>query len=206
MVQFGQWEAILADRGPRFDTPFTRGAWRYARAMAFVATDRLDEAEQELTALKALVDDPALVDPATFSNNSGKAILRIAPEVIAGELAARRRDWDAALLHLERAVRYQDALIYQEPPDWHQSVRLRLGAVLLKAGRPDEAEAVFWQDLRLNSENGWALSGLLQALKAQDKRDEAAQIEARLARAWKNADVRLSDTLEPMGLASAAGR
>jgi tetratricopeptide (TPR) repeat protein len=206
MVQFGQWEAILADRGPRFDTPFTRGAWRYARALAFVATDRLGEAEKELAALKALVDDPALSDSATFSTNTGKAILRIAPEVIAGEIAAKRRDWDAALLHLERAVRYQDALIYQEPPDWHQSVRLRLGAVLLKAGRPDEAESVFWQDLRLNSENGWALSGLLQALRAQDKRDEAEQIEARLARAWKHADVRLSDTLEPLGIASAARR
>jgi tetratricopeptide (TPR) repeat protein len=206
MVQFGQWDAILADRGPRFDTPFTRGAWRYARAMAFVATDRLDEGEKELAALKALVDDPALNDSTTFSTNSGKAILRIAPEVVAGELAAKRRDWDAALLHLERAVRYQDALIYQEPPDWHQSVRLRLGAVLLKAGRPDEAEAVFWQDLRLNSENGWALSGLLQALRAQDKREEATQIEARLTRAWKHADVRLSETLEPLGIASAARR
>ena len=34
--------------GPRHETPFTRGAWRYARAMALTAKDRLDEAEQEL--------------------------------------------------------------------------------------------------------------------------------------------------------------
>ena len=40
-----QWDDILADKGPRHDTPFTRGAWRYARAMALIGKDRLDEAE-----------------------------------------------------------------------------------------------------------------------------------------------------------------
>jgi tetratricopeptide (TPR) repeat protein len=41
MVRFGQWQEVLADTGPRHDTPFMRGAWRYARAMAFTATGRL---------------------------------------------------------------------------------------------------------------------------------------------------------------------
>ena len=40
MVRFGQWDDILADKGPRHETPFTRGAWRYARAMALIAKDR----------------------------------------------------------------------------------------------------------------------------------------------------------------------
>ena len=97
------------------------------------------------------------------------AILRIAPEVVAGEIAARRKNWNTALLHLERAVRYEDALIYQEPSDWHAPVRQNLGAVLLAAGRADEAEAVYWEDLRKNPGMGWALFGLMQALKAQGK-------------------------------------
>ena len=50
MVRFAQWEDILADKGPRLDTPFTRGAWRFARAMALTATGRLEQAEQELAA------------------------------------------------------------------------------------------------------------------------------------------------------------
>ena len=37
MVRFGEWDDILADKGPRHETPFTRGAWRYARAMALIA-------------------------------------------------------------------------------------------------------------------------------------------------------------------------
>jgi tetratricopeptide (TPR) repeat protein len=191
MVQFGKWDEILADKGPRHDTPFTRGAWRYARARAFVATSRLAEAEQELAELQKLVDDPALKGQVTFSSNSGYAILRIAPDVVAGELAAKRKDWDRATLHLDRAIRYEDALIYQEPPDWYEPVRRSLGAVLLEAGRPEEAEAVFWEDLKKNPETGWSLYGVVQSLEAQGKKAEAARVRERFEKAWKGADVEL---------------
>jgi tetratricopeptide (TPR) repeat protein len=191
MVRFGQWDEILADKGPHYQTAFTRGAWRYARAMALIARDRLADADQELTELKTLLADESLKGQTTFSSNSGVAILRIAPEVIAGEIAARRRDWDKAVLHLDRAIRFEDALLYQEPADWHLPVRQNLGAVLLEAGRADEAEAVFWEDLKKNPENGWSLFGLWQAQKAQGKKDEAAHSEARFHKAWKDADVQL---------------
>jgi tetratricopeptide (TPR) repeat protein len=192
MVRFGKWQDILADTGPHFETAFTRGAWRYARAIAFIATDRLDEAATELTELKKLLDDPSLKEQTTFSTNNGLAILRIAPEVIAGELAAKRKDWDTAIMHLERAVRFEDGLIYQEPPDWHLPVRQNLGAVLLAAGRPDEAETVYWEDVRRNPGTGWSLFGLMQALEAQGKKAEAALVSERFKRAWKSADVTLT--------------
>jgi predicted Zn-dependent protease len=192
MVRFAQWGDILTDEGPRHGTPFTRGAWRYARAMAFTATGQLDEADRELAELRKLVEDASLKQQVTFSNNSGRAILRIAAEVVAGEMAARRKDWDQALLHLERAVRYEDALIYQEPPDWHAPARQNLGAVLLEAGRADEAESVYWEDLKKNPNNGWSLYGLAQALKAQGKADEAARAEERFRKAWQHADFTLS--------------
>jgi tetratricopeptide (TPR) repeat protein len=192
MVRFAQWDEILADKGPEHQSPFTRGAWRYARALAFTARNRIPEAEMELAELNKLLADETMKGQVTFSSNTGHAILRIAPEVIMGEIAARRKDWDAAVLHLDRAVRYEDALIYQEPPDWHSPVRLNLAAVLLEAGRPDEAEAVLWEDLKKNPENGWALAGLVQALKAQNKTEEAAAAEERFNRAWKDADIKLT--------------
>ena len=93
------------------------------------------------------------------------------------------------MLHLERAIRYEDALVYQEPHDWHAPVRQNLGSVLLAAGRADEAEAVFWEDLKKNAENGWSLTGLVEALKAQGKNDEAALAEARLRKAWASSEL-----------------
>ena len=188
LVRFGEWDQILADQGPSHVTPFTRGIYTYARAMALVAKDRVAEAEQELATLKTLVADPSLKGQTTFSSNSGVAILRIAPEVIAGEIAAKHKDYDRAVMHLERGVRFEDALVYQEPPDWHVPVRQNLAGVLLAAGRADEAETVLWEDLKRNPEHGWNLTLLARALRAQDKTDAAAQIEARLARSWKEAD------------------
>jgi tetratricopeptide (TPR) repeat protein len=160
--------------------------------MALIAKDRIPDAESELAELKKVVADPALKGQVTFSSNTGYAILRIAPEVIAGEIAAKRKDWNTATLHLDRAIRYEDALIYQEPPDWHAPVRQTLGAVLIEAGRADEAEVVYWEDLKKNPENGWSLHGLALALKAQGKPEDAARVEERLRRAWKDADVRLT--------------
>jgi tetratricopeptide (TPR) repeat protein len=190
MVRFEEWDAILNDNGPHHQTLFTRGTWHYARGMAFTALNRLDEAERELTTLRSLVNDPAMAKEATFSANSGHAILRIAPEVVAGEIAAKRQEWDKAVLHLERAVRYEDALIYQEPHDWHAPARQNLAAVLMAAGRPDEAETVYWEDLKRNAESGWSLAGVLKALKAQGKEEEAKLVEARLQKAWRDADFR----------------
>lgn len=185
MVRFSQWDQILADPGPRYDSVFTRSVWKYARAMAFTATGRLAEADAELAALNTLISDPSLKGQTTFSANTGIAIMRIAPEVVAGELAAKRGEWDKAVLHLDRAVRFEDALVYQEPHDWHAPARQNLASVLLTAGRADEAETVLWEDLKRNPEHGWTLQLLSQALRAQNKHEEAALTDARFRKSWQ---------------------
>ncbi len=64
--------------------------------------------------------------------------------------------------------------------------------MLLNAGRATEAEAIYWQDLERNRENGWSLFGLLQSLRAQGKEDQAAAVEKRFRQAWQRADVALT--------------
>jgi len=192
LVRFSKWDEILAEPAPAYDTIFTRGLWHYARGRAFTGKGRLEDAEKELAALEAIVKDPALPSlPASASLNTPDAILRIAPEVLAGNIAGRRKDFDKALLHLERAVRLEDALIYTEPADWPSPVRQDLGAALLDAGRAVESEAVYWDDLKRNAENGWSLFGVLQALTAQGKKDDAARVQQRFEKAWSSADVKL---------------
>jgi len=194
-IRFGKWDEILSEAAPAHDTIFIRGVWHFARGMAFSSKGRAADAAAELEALKKIVADPALATSgASASPNPPDAILRIAPDVLEGEMAARSKDYDRAVLLLDRAVRYEDALVYTEPPDWPASVRLTLGAVLLDAGRPVEAEAVYWDDLRRYPENGWALFGLVQALTAQGKKADADRAQARFDKAWSAADVKLTSS------------
>ena len=191
MIRFGRWDELLAEPRPTYDSPYIRGIVHFARGAALAGKGRLDEAQKELASLRQVIADPELAKGAAFSLNAPSAILRIAPDVLAGEIAAQRKDYDMAIMHFERAVRHEDALTYNEPPDWHAPVRHWLGAVLLEAGRPVEAEVVFWEDLRRNRENGWSLFGLHQALLAQGKKDDAALAEQRFKKAWALADVTL---------------
>jgi predicted Zn-dependent protease len=188
MVRFSDWDAILAEPAPAHETAFTRGIYRYARAMAFINRNRLDDAERELAGLKTDVADPSVTGQTTFSSNTGVSILRIAPEVVAGEIALKRGEFDRAVQYFDRAARYEDALVYQEPPDWHVPVRQNLAGALLAADRAAEAETVLWEDLKRNPEHVWNLALLSKALKKQNKTADAALIDLRLAKSSKSAD------------------
>jgi hypothetical protein len=83
-------------------------------------------------------------------------------------------------------------LLYNEPPDWYFPVRHVLGAVLIEAGYPNEAEVVYWADLRRNPGNGYSLFGLKQALEVQGLPDEAQEIAERFEQAWADADHELT--------------
>ncbi len=190
LARFGYWKEILAMPAPPSTNAFLTGSWHYARGLALVATQQVQHAEQELAALRRIMKDP-LLDHPLLSKNTTHTVLRIAPEVLAGEIAAAQGQFDQAIASLETAVRLEDALVYTEPSEFHLPPRLALGAILLESGQPAQAETVYWEDLRRNRNNGWALYGLMQALRAQKKDDQAALIEARFKKAWERADVTL---------------
>ena len=165
MVRFGMWDELLDEPKPREDAVYWTGIWHYARGMAYVHTGRLKSGEGELAEIERLIHDPQSTETLIGYSNATN-LLRIASNVLAGELEAKRRNWDVAVGHLDRAVRLEQSLLYGEPPDWYYPVRHTLGAVLLEAGRADEAAVVFWQDLKKNPENGYALYGLAKSLRA----------------------------------------
>ncbi len=190
LTRFGRWDDMLREPEPPAGNAFLRGGWHFARGLALVAQGDPDRAGEELVKLREVMKDPSL-DAPLFSPNTGRAVLGPGPDVLAGEIAAARGEYDKAVAHLERAVRLEDALVYTEPAEWQSPPRLTLGAVLLEAGRAAEAETVYWEDLKRNRNSGWALQGLVQALRAQGKTDQAAAVEGRLTEAWARADVTL---------------
>jgi predicted Zn-dependent protease len=190
-VRFGRWEEMLTEGQPPKHFAFTTAMWRYGRGVAFAARGQHERARHELEALAAVRASPSLKG-AELAGTPLPALADLAAKILEGEIAARERKFDAAIASLTEAVGLQDAQRYNEPPTWHYPVRQSLGAVLLAAGRPAEAEAVYREDLRRNPENGWSLFGLATSLEGQQKGHEAQQAWARYRQAWGRADVTLT--------------
>jgi tetratricopeptide (TPR) repeat protein len=189
LVRFGKWQEILKQPAPPADLKYSTGMWHYARGWAFAATKQLKKAAAEHAQLAAIA--AATPPEAQILQNSSVDLLNLASSVLAGEIAAKQGKIDEAVQLLETAVRQQDALQYEEPPPYYP-VRQSLGAVLLKAGRAKEAEAVYREDLKRNPENGWSLYGLTQSLRAQKKNEGATETEQRFRKAWAKADIQLT--------------
>lgn len=189
LVRFGRWEDILAEPEPAEYLPATRAIWHYARALAYAATGRVAEAEQEQRAFhRVRATVPA---SSVLFNNTSLDILGVAEAMIAGEIAYRRGDFPLAFRHLREAVRRDDALNYDEPWGWMQPARHALGALLLQQGHVAEAESVYREDLARHPKNPWALHGLAECLKRQGKSKDHAAILAKFRLATKNADVKI---------------
>jgi tetratricopeptide (TPR) repeat protein len=187
---FGKWDELLAESGPSAESPYLNGLWRYARGSAYTALGNLAAAESEREGLRVAARDPAMAEHRVMVNPAS-TILEMVAHALDGELALASGRTSDAVRAFSAAVRLHDTLSYIEPPDWGQSMRLYLGAALLRAGRPGEAEKVYRDDLQEFPENGWALFGLAQSLDAQGKTREARKVRGRFERAWKGADVTL---------------
>jgi hypothetical protein len=156
----------------------------YARSMALIAKGRRAEAGEALDSLRAIAPG--------VTTSPHKEVLQIAIEALLGEIHARRGLTDGAIRHFRAAMAIEDRLSYMEPPYWHYPIRHSLGAALLAAGWPAEAEVVYREDLKRFPENGWSLFGLRQALASQGKTAEADGVARRFEKAWRMADVKLS--------------
>ncbi len=193
LVRFAKWKELLNRPLPENDLRYLNAIWHYARGQAFVARGNLGKAQSELKELEKISKEPAIAKISIWSMNTIGRILEIAQHVLRGKIAASKGNTAQAITLLREAVRLEDSLRYNEPSDWYHPVRQPLGAVLLKAGKSKQAEQIYRQDLKRNPENGWSLFGLMTSLRAQNKMDEADNVELRYKKAWVHADFDLSE-------------
>ncbi|HEX4378718.1 MAG TPA: hypothetical protein VH022_01700 [Candidatus Acidoferrum sp.] len=190
-ARFDKWDAIFARAEPDKELPATHAMWRYTRTLAFAARGQNEKAAVEREEFgKEAADFPAEGKIGEF--NSGSVVLALAGHVLDARIAAAKGDREGSVAHWREAVAVQDTLNYDEPPDWFYPVRESLGAALLNAGNPIEAEKVFRDDLARNPRNPRSLFGLTQALKAQNRDADATWTESEFKSAWKSADSQLS--------------
>ena len=191
MVKFARWEDILDLPEPDAQFKYPRAIWHYARGMAYLGKKGPSAAQNELKKLKTLQQDKDISKITIWDINAATALVNIAVNVLEGELVANAGDQAKAIQLLEKAIVIEDALNYNEPPDWFFSVRHHLGPILIAEGQFEKAEKLYKTDLHHFPKNGWALNGLFECLQAQNKEEEAASVKAQFEEAWKYADVEL---------------
>ena len=188
---FGQWDELLATESLPHSTPYLDGILSYVKGSAHLAKGSLDRAQQELSDIQRIAQSPD-VSVNRAGATATAELLALAAHALDGEIKLVEGDLTGAIAAFEKGVALEDTNNYTEPPDWPQSMRLYLGNALLVAGRFEEAEAVFRKDLRWHQNNGWSLFGLMKALEAQNKKNEAKVIQKQWSSVWSHADVQLT--------------
>ena len=194
-ARFGQWDEVLKVPRPSETNDFLvdRAMWHFVRGLAFAARHQATEAAAEHAAMQQLVqsDQARSLDNPQFP---ATGMLAVADHWLAGRVAGAQGQPVLMVAELEKAVAAEDALPYMEPAFWPIPTRPALGAALLRTREPGKAEAVFREDLKRWPRNGWALFGLEQSLRAQDKVQAANAVRAEFETAWKQADGPISLT------------
>lgn len=189
LVRFARWNDIANLSAPDPSLGIAHALWHYARGVAFSAKGDTSRAQAERNDLAAAIQkQPA---DAMYGFNAARSVLGVALEVLDARIAATQGDRNASISHWRSAVAAQDALAYDEPPDWYYPVRESLGAELFRGGQYPEAESVFRADLDRNPRNPRSLFGLLKTLEAEKKTADADWIRQQFEQAWKGADVQL---------------
>ena len=169
-ARFGRWDAILGEPQPPAELRYATAIWHYARGSPTRASAARPRREAEQAAFEAIASDPAW-EQTVLGRGPPRAPPRGRPP------SPRRRDRrrpaatpPAPSPSSRPPSQIQDRITYTEPPPFYFPVRQALGAVLLDAGRPADAEAVYRKDLRaVPEERLVALRALSQALRAQGK-------------------------------------
>jgi len=201
LIRFGKWREIIETPMPDDQELYcvTAVFWRYAKGVAYAATNQIvaAEAEQEsfLKALKAVPESRYLF------NNQCVDILQIAKAMLLGEIEYRKGNFELAFSSLREAVYLDDNLKYDEPWGWMQPVRHALGALLLEQGQIAEAMDCYRADLGLDDSlpstsrhpnNIWSLQGYVECLEQSGQGDAAKRYRVKLEDAQRLADVDVS--------------
>jgi len=188
-VKFGKWDDVLAFENEVPELDYPTAILHYAKGWSYLGKGNVTAAKGELKALEKIAVKESLKEITIWEINSAFDLVQIAQKVLKAELLWHEKEYTPSLTLFKEAIAIEDALNYNEPPDWFFSVRHHLGAKQLEAERYQDAVATFTQDLKMYPKNGWALKGLsLAYLKLGDVSNHKATVK-QFKEAWKTADV-----------------
>jgi len=190
LLRFHKWTEILSLPQPDSELLVSNVLWHFGRSAAFAYLGNKTQATEEQ---KQFLEGKAkLPSSAIYGYNTAATILSIAEVSLAAHLAIAGGELPKAIQFLEQAIKIQNSLNYNEPPDWYFPIRESLGGALLKLGQFSQAEEVFRKELEIHPLNGRALFGLQESLLAQSKTYDVIWVQKAFQKAWMYSDIDLT--------------
>ncbi len=190
LTRFHKWDDIMNYPKPDGEMLITTAFWHMARGLAMAERGELVDAEKELLSMRGV--GGKIPAEATMFTTPVSVVLKVADELLSGQIALSKGDRKGAIAMLRKAAQTEATVNYAEPPDWDLPIREWLGAALLFDGQFAEAERSYREEIERNPRNGRALFGLAEALSRQGKETSAVLVRKEFEEAWKNADTRLT--------------
>ena len=186
LLRFGWFDEILElEEIP--EQPIQRGLFEFARGYAYLRGGEADIARVYLSRVReAAANTPE--DVQMRGRHTARQLLGITAGILEGEILREEGLLDEAIAVLEDAVELHEGLAYDEPEPLNFGAHHWLGATLLEADRPEEAEEIYRASLVMHPHNGWSIYGLEQALRAQGRAAEADETRAYLREVWTETD------------------
>lgn len=184
-LRFGRFNEVLA-HAARPKEIRDAAFYDFAQGYALLRKGNLEAAK----AKRISVLSYASTTDDVFRFHSAGTLLGVLGKLLSGEIMIAEGKLNDAIAVFEEAVTLEDSLAYDEPEPLPFAARHWLGAALLQADRPLEAELVYRGELADHPHNGWSLFGLLQSLEAQGKTDPKAALD--FAASWDRAKIELT--------------
>ncbi len=180
LVRFGRFDEVpgVVDRG---EDPIAAGMWNFAQGYAQLRNADIGFARAYLNRVLEGAESEV-----AFRNHSAENLLGTVAGILEGEIHRAEGDLNEAIRSFERAAERYDALEYDEPEPLPFAAGHWLGAALLEAGRFDEAERVYRDELDHHPHNGWSLVGLKEAIESQGR--TSPEVDADLDGSWARSD------------------
>lgn len=194
-VKFGKWDDILAMENETPDLDYPTAILHYAKGMAHLGKGNMEAAKDELNALEKIASKEELKEITIWEINSVYELVQIAHKILKAEILSEGNHTTQSITLLKEAVALEDALNYNEPPDWFFSVRHYLGATQLEAGLCQDAINTYREDLKKLPKNGWALKGLGIAYSKLGDLSNQRETENRFNDAWITSDIKLKSSV-----------
>lgn len=187
-IKFKMWDDILDMKLETYDLKYPKAIRHYSEGMAYLGKGDFIKAKIELDALEILAADKSIEDITIWDINSVSSLVQIAQKVLKSEIWAAEGNFDESINLLQEAVEMEDALNYNEPPDWFFSIRHHLGAIQIKAALYEDAILTYTEDLKHFPKNGWAYHGLKIVYTRLNDVENIAQVNGLLSESWAHAD------------------